>query len=68
MSSINDEAAALRDFATRIGLTKLSENHFGDLERAWQTAQTITRNMPRDLSPADEPAHIYLAGSRQVSG
>lgn len=67
MPPSDNDTSPTAALAEDLGLARMSENYPGDLERAWRTAHTITQNMPRDLSPVDEPAHIFLANSRQVT-
>lgn len=61
MSEINLEA--LRRMAADIGLTRLTDEHMRELLRATNVARQRRAALPTaGLTPADEPAHVYLAG------
>ena len=50
-----------RRMAADIGLTRLTDEHVRQLLRATKTAQQRRAALPTaDLTPADEPAHVYL--------
>jgi len=53
----------MRRMAAAIGLTRLTEEHVNQLLRATRTAEQRRALLPTaDLTPADEPAHVFLAG------
>lgn len=50
----------VRDMANDAGLTRLTDEHFQELLRATRTAQARRVALPTaDLTPADEPAHVF---------
>lgn len=50
----------IRRMAQAIGLDRLTEEHFAQLTRAANVAHTRRTALPlSDLTPADEPAHVY---------
>lgn len=51
----------MRRMAAEIGLTRLTDEHLHQLLRATRTAQQRSAALPTaGLTPADEPAHVYL--------
>jgi hypothetical protein len=55
----------VRNMAADAGLTRLTDQHLQELLRATQTAQKRRAAMPKsDLTPADEPAHVYRLDKR----
>lgn len=51
----------VRRMAADAGLTRLTEAHLQQLLRAAKTAQQRRAALPTaGLTPADEPAHVYL--------
>ena len=55
----------VRAMAADVGLTRLTDQHLQELLRATKTAQARRAAMPKsDLTPADEPAHVYRLDSR----
>ena len=52
----------IRRMAAAIGLTSLTDEHLNQLLRATKTAQQRRAALPTaDLTPADEPGHVFLA-------
>jgi len=50
----------VRSMAVRAGLTRLTDEHLQQLLRATQTARQRRAALPTaDLTPADEPAHVF---------
>jgi hypothetical protein len=51
---------AVRRMAADAGLTRLTEEHLQQLQRATQIAHTRRAALTTaDLTPADEPAHVF---------
>ena len=51
----------MRRMAAEIGLTQLTDEHLQQLLRANRTAQQRRAALPTaDLTPADEPAQVFL--------
>ncbi len=54
----------VRRMAAAIGLTRLSEQHMQQLHRAANVAQARRTTLPvAEITPADEPAHIFRLDS-----
>ena len=51
----------LRDKARVLGLDRLTEEHLAQFERATTAMDRHLKRLPRDLQPAQEPAHVYRA-------
>ena len=51
----------LRDKACALGLDRLTEEHLAQFERATTAIDRHLKRLPRDLQPAQEPAHVYRA-------
>jgi hypothetical protein len=51
----------LRDKARALGLDRLTEKHLEQFERATTGTERHLKRLPRDMPPAQEPAHIYRA-------
>lgn len=52
----------VRRMAQEIGLTRLTEAHLQQLLAATRIARSRRAALPTaDLTPADEPAHVYAA-------
>jgi len=50
----------IRSMAAEIGLTRLTDEHLQQLQRATQTARSRRASLPvATLVPADEPAHVF---------
>lgn len=49
--------------ARRAGLERYLADHPDQLRTALASASSIRDRLPKDLSPADEPAHVYRAGA-----
>lgn len=50
----------VRSMASDAGLTRLTDEHLQELLRATRTAQARRAALPTaDLTPADEPAHVF---------
>ncbi len=56
--------ADIRETARALGLDKLTDAHLVQLERAAANMKRHTDRLPKDLSVADEPAHVYPAQER----
>jgi hypothetical protein len=54
----------IRERARALGLDKLTAEHLAQLERAAANMRRHIERLPRDLTAADEPAHIYQAKER----
>ncbi|HLJ22105.1 MAG TPA: hypothetical protein VKU84_18000 [Stellaceae bacterium] len=54
----------IRERARALGLDRLSDEHLTQLERAMAGMKRHIERLPRDLTPADEPAHVYQAKER----
>jgi hypothetical protein len=53
----------VRRMAADIGLTRLNDAHLQELLRATRAARERSAALPiADLTPADEPAHVYCVG------
>jgi len=54
----------VRRMAAEIGLTRLSDEHLQQLVRATNASRARrTKLRIQDLTPADEPAHVFSFGS-----
>lgn len=51
----------LRNKARALGLDRLTDEHLAELERALESMERHLRRLPRDMPPAQEPAHVYRA-------
>jgi hypothetical protein len=51
----------LRDNARRLGLDRLTEEHLKQFERATTGMEHHLQRLPRSMSTAQEPAHVYRA-------
>lgn len=60
--SAQDNKDAL-EAAASAGLSKMAEQFPDDVARAFDFAKSLTERLPRDIAPADEPAHVYRARS-----
>ena len=50
----------VRSMASDAGLSRLTDEHLQELLRATRTAQARRAALPTaDLTPADEPAHVF---------
>lgn len=47
--------------ARAFGLDRLADDFPEDIERAAQFARSLAEQLPRDLTAADEPAHVFRA-------
>jgi hypothetical protein len=54
-------AEELRDKARRLGLDRLTDEHLKQFERATTSMERHLQRLPREMPPAQEPAHIYRA-------
>jgi hypothetical protein len=61
MTEWNPMTDELRDKARAFGLDRLSKEHLKQFERATNGMEPLLKRLPRDLRPAQEPAHIYRA-------
>ena len=59
MAEPSDE---LKAAAAEVGLNKLEDRHWDELQAALDTKVKHTSGMPDDLTIWDEPAHVYRAG------
>jgi len=57
----NDRTDAF-ETARSAGLERMTERFPDDVKRAYEFARSLSRRLPRDIGPADEPAHVYRAG------
>ncbi len=48
--------------ARNAGLSKMAKQFPDDVARAFEFAKSLAERLPRDIAPADEPAHVYRAG------
>ena len=55
----------IRERARALGLDKLTAEHLAQLERAAATMKRHIERIPKNLTVADEPAHIYRAKGRK---
>ena len=53
----------LRDRARALGLDRLTDEHLEQFERATTDMERHLKRLPRDMPPAQEPAHVYRARS-----
>lgn len=53
--------SAIRDQAKVLGLDKLTDEHLVQFERATTNMKRHIDRLPKDLSGADEAAHVYRA-------
>ena len=51
----------LRDKARKLGLDRLTEEHLAQFERATTGMERHLKRLPRKMSAAQEPAHVYRA-------
>ena len=51
----------LRERARALGLDRLTAEHLAQLERAAANMKRHIERLPKNLTVADEPAHIYQA-------
>ena len=51
----------LRDKARALGLDRLTDKHLEQFERATTGMERHLKRLPRDMPPAQEPAHVYRA-------
>jgi hypothetical protein len=58
---MTQETDELRQQATRLGLSQLSETHLAQFARARAAAERMLSRIPRDLHMYEEPAHTYRA-------
>lgn len=56
-----DKAEAF-EAARSAGLERMTEQFPDDVTRAFEFARSLTKRLPRDIGPTDEPAHVYRAG------
>lgn len=54
----------LRERARSLGLDRLAAEHLAQLERAAANMKRHIERLPKNLTVADEPAHIYQAKER----
>lgn len=52
----------LKAAAAEVGLNKLQDAHWEELQKALDAKEHHTKGMPDDLTIWDEPAHVYRAG------
>jgi hypothetical protein len=57
--SDTDDLKELKQRAEAAGLTRLTDKHLKQLQRATQRSRQHKSNLQTDLSVADEPAHVY---------
>ncbi|MGE3914438.1 MAG: hypothetical protein AB7F78_01965 [Hyphomicrobiaceae bacterium] len=61
----SDETARL---ARAAGLDKFQAAYPDQLKSALQSASALARRLPKDLAPAEEPAHALRLASRTEAG
>ena len=61
VKEIHSMTQELRDKARALGLDRLTEEHLAQLERAMTSMERHLKRLPRDIQPAQEPAHAYRA-------
>ena len=54
-----------RERARALGLDKLADEHLAQLERAGAAMKRHVERLPKNLTVADEPAHIFQARERK---
>ena len=54
----------LRDKARALGLDRLTDEHLEQFGRATTGMERHLKRLPRDMPPAQEPAHVYRARSQ----
>ncbi len=54
----------LRERARALGLERLTDEHLAQLERATKNMQRHIDRLPKNLTVADEPAHIFQVKDR----
>jgi hypothetical protein len=57
--SENDDLSDLKQRAEAIGLTRLSDKHLQQLQRATARSRSNKANLQIELTVADEPAHVF---------
>ena len=55
----------LRERARALGLDRLTDEHLAQLERATAAMKRHIERLPKNLTVADEPAHIFQAKGRR---
>lgn len=61
--SDNDDLGDLKQRAAAIGLTRLTDQHLRQLQRATERSRNNKATLQIELAVADEPAHVFtLAG------
>jgi hypothetical protein len=56
----------LRERARAFGLDRLTDEHLAQFERAATNMKRHIERLPKNLTVADEPAHIYQAKEREA--
>ena len=51
----------LRNKTRALGLDRLTDEHLEQFERATTDMERHLKRLPRDMPPAQEPAHVYRA-------
>lgn len=57
--SDHDDLSTLKQRAEAAGLTRLTDKHLQQLQRATATRARSKANLKLDLAVADEPAHVF---------
>lgn len=57
--SSNDDLGDLKQQAAAVGLTRLTDKHLQQLQRATARSQNNRANLQVELSVTDEPAHVF---------
>jgi hypothetical protein len=55
----------IRERARALGLDKLTDEHLAQLARAAANMKQHIERLPKDLTVADEPAHVFQARERK---
>jgi len=59
MSSSDQDLAKLKERAAAVGLTRLTEAHLAQLQRAAEANLKNKAKLTEALTVADEPAHVF---------
>jgi len=66
LSEQDSDLAEARRLAARLGLSRLTEGHLRELADGIAANRSLAARLPRDLHPADEPAHIYRFAPKET--
>lgn len=51
--------------AEELGLTKIAKDYKGELEKALESAATLSGRLPPDMHWTEEPAHVFSLVARK---